>query len=314
MKVGIFGLLTQDTTRISEPGPDIEILDPFETARQIVPQMRSQGAQVIIALTHLSLNDDKQLAQTVNLNLILGGHEHDLIQSQSEGTPIYKMGSDARHLGRIEIKVAMSTGKVESDCKVIPVTKSVPEEPRARAIIDDYEKQLENKLGVKLDEKVGESGVDLDAQQLAVRARESNLGDFIADTFREVTKADVALINGGGIRSDRIYPAGPITNRQVYSILPFRNKVVLINVTGAELRTALERGVSRIVEDKEDGGFPQVSGFQFVYNGLRPKGSRVMGVTVGGQAIDDNKTYKLATINYLADGNEAMTYFAANRI
>jgi 5'-nucleotidase len=305
VKVGIFGLLTKDTMKNSQPGPDIEFLDPIATARSLVPQMRAQGATVIIALTHLAMEEDKRLAQAVRLDLILGGHDHELMQSQAAGTPIYKMGSDARNFGRIEVKIAAETGEVQNiEARIIPVTKDVPEESRTRAIIDDYERRLEEKLGVKLDDTIGESTVALDAEQESVRGRESNVGDLIADTFREVTKADVALINGGGIRSDRLYPAGPITNRHFYSILPFKNKVVLIQVKGSELRKALERGVSSVVENREDGGFPQVSGLQFVYNGLRPPGSRLVSVTVQGQPLDDNRTYSLATISYLASGNE----------
>lgn len=310
VRVGIFGLLTQETLRISQPGPDTDILDPFETARRIVPQMRAQGAQVIIALTHLSLDEDTRLAKAVKLDLILGGHEHEMIQSQSEGTPIYKMGSDARNLGRIEMKVDARTGQVQGIvCRVTPVTKGVQEEPRAKAMIDEWEKKLEDALKVKLDDSVGETTVDLDALETSVRARESNAADFIADAFREATGADVALTNGGGIRSDRIYPAGAITNRRVYSMLPFKNDVVLISVTGADLRKALERGVSQVVENQEDGGFAQVSGLRFVYNGLQPPGSRVVSVKVGTQDLDDNRTYKLATISYLADGNQGYDMF-----
>jgi 5'-nucleotidase len=305
VRVGIFGLLTKDTMKNSQPGPDIDFLDPIATARSLVPQMRAQGATVIIALTHLAMEEDKRLAQAVRLDLILGGHDHELMQSRAAGTPIYKMGSDARNLGRIEVKIAAKTGEVQNiEAQIIPVTKDVPEESRTRAIIDDYERRLEEKLGVKLDDTIGESTVALDAEQESVRGRESNVGDLIADTFREVTKADVALINGGGIRSDRLYPAGPITNRHFYSILPFKNKVVLIQVKGSELRKALERGVSSVVENGEDGGFPQVSGLQFVYNGLRPPGSRLVSVTVQGQPLDDNRAYSLATISYLASGNE----------
>ncbi|HYV07523.1 MAG TPA: 5'-nucleotidase C-terminal domain-containing protein [Blastocatellia bacterium] len=308
VKFGIFGVLTLETLHTSQPGPDIEIQDPISVGQTIVQQMRAQGAQVIIGLTHLSVDDDKKLAKAAPINLILGGHEHELIQTQSGDTPIYKMGSDARNLGRIELRVSASTGAVQSiDCKVIRVTKDVPEDTRTRAIIDEYEKQLEARLGVSLDEKIGESQVDLDAQQTSVRAKESNLGNLIADTFREWTNSDVALVNGGGIRSDRLYPAGPVTNRHVYSILPFKNKIVLIQVTGAELRQALERGVSRVVEEGEDGGFAQVSGVRFVYDGKRAPGSRIVSATVGKNKLDNKKSYKLATVSYLADGNEGYT-------
>lgn len=317
VKVGIFGLLTQDTAQTSQPGPDIKFLDPIETARTTVARMRAQGAKVIIALTHLPMDEDKQLAQAVKLDLILGGHDHDLLQSQSAGTPIYKMGSDARNFGRIELKIAAKTGEVQSiDAQIIPVTEDRGEDARIKAIVDDYERRLEEELKVKLNDNVGtppetgESEVPLDATQESARGRESNVGDFIADTLREATKADVALINGGGIRSDRLYPAGPIKYRHVYSILPFNNnKVVLIQVKGAELRKALERGVSRVVENKEDGGFPQVSGLRFVYNGLRPSGSRIVSVTVNGQPLDDNRDYLLATISYLAAGGEGYDMF-----
>jgi len=311
VRVGIFGLLTADTAQTSQPGPDIEILDPIATARDLVPQMRAQGAQVVIGLTHLLLADDKRLAEAVPLDLILGGHDHQLIAPEAGMTPIYKMGSDARNLGRLDLKIDARSGKLQSsEWTVIPVTQGVQEDARVRAIIDDYENKLGGVLGgINLEEKIGESTVDLDAEQESVRAREANVGDFIADTFREATGADVGLVNGGGLRSDLLYKAGPITNRIVYSILPFKNKVVMIAVTGAELRSALERGVSRIIEQTEDGGFPQIAGLRFVYNGLRPPGSRITSVTVGGQPLDDNKSYKLATISYIAGGNEGYDMF-----
>jgi 5'-nucleotidase len=310
VKLGIFGVLTTETARTSQPGPKIKFLDPFATARDLVAEMKNQGVHVIVALTHLQMSDDEQLARTVKVNLILGGHEHELLQSQPGGIPIYKMGSDARNLGRIDVKVVARTGEVQSiNLQVIPVNKGVPEDPRVRAVIDDYEKQLEARLGVKLDDRIGEAEVDLDAVQAAVRAREANIGNFIADCLRDLMSADVALVNGGGIRSDRLYPKGPITNRHVLSILPFKNKVVAIQVTGSDLRQALERGVSRVVEEGEDGGFPQVAGLQFVYNKANQPGSRVLSVTVGGKPLDNNATYKLATSSYLAGGNEGYDMF-----
>jgi 5'-nucleotidase len=310
VKIGIIGLLTQDTAHTSQPGPTISFLGPIPTARDLAAELRSQGVTVVIALTHLAMSEDQQLAREVKLDLILGGHEHELLQSTSNGTPIYKMGSDARNLGRIELKIDSKTGQVSTiDLKIIPVTKDVPEDPRTRSIIDDYERQLEARLGVKLDDKVGQSDVELDAQQASVRGRESNVGDFVADCYRAETGADVAIVNGGGIRSDRLYPKGPITNRHVYSMLPFKNKLVMIEVTGSELRQALERGVRKVVEEREDGGFPQVSGLRFVYDKSHPPGSRVVSVTVGGKSLSEGATYKLATINYLADGNEGYEMF-----
>lgn len=311
VKVGVFGLLTTDTKNISSPGPDIDFLDPIATACDIVPKMRKDGAQFIVALTHLSMEEDKKLAQAVKINLILGGHEHDMLQSISAGTPIYKMGSDARLLGRIDVQIDAQTGEVKSiDCKFIPARKDVAEEPNIKAIIKGYEDKLEAHLKVKLDEPIATSTVVLNAKQEIVRAQESNMGDYIADLLIEETKADVALINGGGIRSDREYPPGAITNRQIYSMLPFANEVVVIEVKGNELRQALEHSVENVVKGQgfqEDGGFLQVGGLQFVYNGLSAPKSRVVSVKVNGQPLDENKTYKVVTISYLAEGNQGYT-------
>jgi 5'-nucleotidase len=94
------------------------------------------------------------------------------------------------------------------------------------------------------------------------------------------------------------------------SILPFKNKVVKLQVTGATIRAALEHGVARSAEDREPGRFPQVSGIQFTFDARRPAGSRVTNVTVNGQPLDDNRKYTLATTNFVAvDGGDGYTMF-----
>ena len=94
--------------------------------------------------------------------------------------------------------------------------------------------------------------------------------------------------------------AGTLTRRDVLSILPFKNRVVKLEMTGALLRQVLEHGVARSAEDAEPGRFPQVSGVRFTFDGRRPAGSRITELTVAGQPLDDKKTYTLATSDYLA--------------
>jgi 5'-nucleotidase len=308
-------LLTQDTLNNSKPGPNIQITDPFTTATIMAAQLRAQGAKVIIAITHLGIAQDIQLAKAVKLDLILGGHDHELMLTQSNGTPIYKLGSDARKLGDIEVNISAPDGKIISvNCNAIPVTPNIPEDPRTKAIVDDYEKQLDSKLGVTLSDQLGKTTTDLDALQSTVRASESNVGDYIADAFRQFGNADVGLINGGGLRSDTTYPAGNLSYRDVYSILPFSDKIVVIKVTGAELKKALERSVSKVVEEKQDGAFLQIAGLRFVYSGTRPAGSRVTSVTVNGQPLDDNKEYSVSTTQYVASGSEGYDSFKGKTI
>jgi 5'-nucleotidase len=243
--------------------------------------------------------------------VILGGHEHTLLMAHAGRTPILKMGSDARNVGRIDLTISRATRSVESiDWEVIPVTKSVPDEPQTAAVVAEYE----SKLSVELDKPLGTTTVELDAQQATNRSRETNVGSFVADAYRAALGADVALINGGSIRSNTTYGPGPVTKRHVFEILPFEDPVVKIEVTGKMLRAALENGVSRIVESVEEGRFPQVSGLRFVYDASRPPGSRVVSVTVGGAPIEDARTYTLATTTFLAEGGDDYAVLKSARV
>ena len=157
---------------------------------------------------------------------------------------------------------------------------------------------------------MGHTDVELDARSEANRTHETNVGDFIADAYRAALGADVALFNGGSIRADTIIGAGDLTRRDVLSMLPFKNKVVKVEVTGATLRAALEHGVSRSAEDKEPGRFPQVSGLRFSFDASRPAGSRLTSVTVGGQPLDEQRTYTLAAPTFVVkDAGDGYTMF-----
>jgi 5'-nucleotidase len=216
------------------------------------------------------------------------------------------MWSDARLIGRIDLNVNARSGKLESmDWEIIPVTSDVAEDPAAAAAINEYE----TKLSAELDKPVGTSAVELDARQLTNRSQETNLGSFVADAFRASAGADVALLNGGSVRSNTTYGPGTITKRDVRSVLPFENPIVKVEVNGTTLRAALEHGVSRIVEEAEAGLFPQVSGLRFAFDGARSPGSRVVDVTVNGQPLDNAKTYTLATSMYILNGGDGYTMF-----
>ncbi|HZG52078.1 MAG TPA: bifunctional UDP-sugar hydrolase/5'-nucleotidase [Pyrinomonadaceae bacterium] len=312
VRVGLFGLLTTDTKQSSSAGADVEFRDPCRTAREMTKQLRKRGARTIVALTHLTIEQDKQLARCApDIDVIIGGHEHSVLQSLSGRTPIFKMGSDARNLGRIDLNIQRRDGRLESiDWEIIPVTDELADDPQAAAVIGDYEKRL----AAELDLPVGRTTVELDARQETNRTRETNLGSFIADAYRKYAGADVALLNGGSIRSNTTYAAGALTKRDVLSILPFENPIVKIEVTGATLRAALEHGVSRIREEREAGLFPQVSGLRFTYDGRLAPGARVTSVTVGDAPLDPAKTYTLAVNTYVLGGGDGYTMFKDARL
>ncbi len=141
----------------------------------------------------------------------------------------------------------------------------MPEDPELKAFAAYYQEKLEKDLG----QPIAQVGIPLIyGENHESRYQETNIGNFIADSYRSYFKADIGLMNGGGIRAS--VPAGKFTLRDAYSILPFRNKVILASVTGETIRTALEHGVSNV--ENLGGGFLQVSGITYSYDRSNPKG------------------------------------------
>lgn len=310
VKVGIFGLVLPETKITSKPGNNVEFLNPCDTAKEIVSELHGQGVKVVVALTHLSMREDKEVARCAGVNLIIGGHEHTLLESHAGNAPIFKMTSDARELGRIDLNIS-PTGELESiDWKVIPVDSTTPEAPEFAAIYRKYASLL-----AELASPIGSTRVALDARSKENRTRETNVGNFITDAFRKATTADVGFMNGGSVRADSIIGPGKLTQRDLLSMLPFKNKLVKIEVTGATLRAALEHGVSRSAEDSEPGGFPQVSGIHFTFDASRPPGSRVVEAKVNGLPLDDAKKYSLTTTTFTGlDGGDGYTMFKGSTV
>src|SRR3712207_5291380 len=311
VKVGIFGITLPETKTTSKPGADTVFGDPCETAKRVVPQIRAAGANAVVALTHLSLAQDKALARcaadspATRIDVIIGGHEHTLLESSSGGTPIFKMTADARELGRIDLNIDPKTGRVESiDWEIITVNSKTEDDPAFASVVEKYGKLLK-----ELETPVGRTEVALDARSATSRTEETNIADFIADSFRKAAGSDVALINGGSIRADDVLPAGDLTVRDVLSILPFGNDLAVIEVTGDVLLQALEHGVSLTGPGAEPGRFAQVSGIRYSFDASKLPGARVSDVTVNGRPLDAKKTYTLVTTSFVAGGGDQYAMF-----
>lgn len=311
VKIGFIGLLLPETKQTSSMEDNLEVQDYCKVAKQYVPQMRKKGANVVVGLTHLSMSQDKELAKCAQFDLILGGHEHSLLQSSSNGTPIFKMTSDGRELGRFNLNINQKTGRLSSlDWEVVPVTDKIADAPEFEPIMAKYKDLL-----LKLAEPVGMTTEMLDATSVASRTKETNVGNFVADVYRQATGADIGLVNGGSIRADLTYNPGVIAKRDVLSILPFNNPIIKIEITGKLLRQILEHGVAVSAEESEPGRFPQVSGISFTFDVSKPAGSRIVKLYVGGKPADDNKTYTLATSDFLVSrGGDGYTMLKEGKV
>lgn len=314
IEIGFVGLVLPETKETSAMDTTLTVRDYCKVAKPIVAEMRrKRKVSAVIALTHLSMTQDKELARCAKFDLILGGHEHSLLQAAANGTPIFKVTSDAREVGRVTLNFNSRTKKLESlDWAVIPVTDEIKDAPEFAAVVDKYRGLLE-----QLAVRVGATSVELDALSHSNRQKETNLGDFIADSYRQAAGADIGFVNGGSIRADLTYQPGVLTKRDVLSILPFNNPIVKVAVTGATLLRILEHGVARSGpgEDTEPGRFPQVSGLRFEWDASKPAGSRVVNVAVGGKPLDTASLYTIATSNFLvANAGDGYTMFKEGKV
>ena len=314
--VGFIGLITPDTARLSSAGPSLSFPPVLETAAAAVKELRAKGASVVVALTHLTIEEDRELASKVKgIDLILGGHDHDPISFYEGSTLILKAGHDAQYLG--VVKLAVET----KDAGKGPVTATVPTEwrfvttagvapdPEVETVVEGYTKRLDSDLAAV----IGTTTTDLDSRKDVVRSREASMGNLIADALRDTLKADVAITNGGGIRADALHPAGStLTRKDIFAELPFGNVGVLVEMSGQDLISTLEHGVSKVEE--KAGRFPQVSGLTMTYDPKAPAGRRVTSIMVGGKPVDPQATYRIATNDYMLKGGDGYAAFPRSKV
>ncbi len=306
VRVGIVGLLTPDTPRLSKPGPGFRFGELLPAARREAAELRRQGADLLVALTHCTLEEDRILAASGLFDLILGGHDHHLVTEIASRTPLFKAGSDARdalHL-RLHFDASPAEGGrpvlVRTAWDVLPVDGRWAEDERVLPLARQYGRDVEQRLG----ETVGETAVPLDARGETVRRGESNLGNFAADAVRAALGADAALLNAGGFRLNRVLGPGPLSRRDLAGLLPFRNALVVLSASGEDLRRALEHGLALRARHGQTGAMPQVSGLRLAYDLQRPDGERIVALEVGGRPVEPGRRYTLATSSYLAGGGD----------
>lgn len=285
--------------------PDLIYKSASETAKLLAPQLREQGAELVVVVSHQREPNDDKLAKNLPpglVDIILGGHDHYYAHTVVNGTHVLRSGSDFKQLSYIEA-FRKSDGRTGWDFNITrrDVIRSLPEDPAALGLVE----RLTSSLGAKLEKPVGYTVTPLDGRFTTVRQHESNLGNFVCDLMRFYYAADCAMMAGGTIRGDQIYPPGVIRLKDLLNCFPFEDPVVLLRVRGRALLDALENGVSQL--PSLDGRFTQVSNISFGYKLDAPSGSRITFANVGGKRIDLQKEYVLATRGYMARGKDGFS-------
>ena len=242
-------------------------------------------------------------------DVILSGHDHDLWLNYDGRTAAIESSYDAHFVTCIDITftVRMNEGRREVvwHPEFRPIdTRYVEPDAEIAAVVEQYESRLSKQLDVA----IATTQVELDSRNATVRTQEAAIGNLMADAMRTETGAAIAITNGGGIRSGKVYPPGStLTRRDMMAELPFRNTIALLDISGRAIRAGLENGFSAL--PRAAGRFPQVSGLKIVVDPSRPVGQRIISVMADGKPLEDTKIYKLATNDFMARGGDGYEAF-----
>ena len=296
--VGLFGLTLRGDYRSY-----VRCGDPDSAATLAVDTLTALKADLIVGITHQNADADRDLlAHEPRIDLILGGHEHEAQDSVVSGRHVLKADANSRSAqfatlwgGKGEWRQAVALVRIDS---------RLPDDTATARVAEAWADSLRKRLGPE--RTVGTAEAPIDARDAVSRRRESPIGDLVTDALRAGTGAEVALLNAGAMRLDDVIPAGPISNYQMESIFLFADetRIVTFPLAGSRLREVLEHGVSDASFGR--GGFLQVSGLRFTFDGSRVSGSRLGDVErSGGGQIAPSDTVRVAMAAYPAcDGGD----------
>jgi 5'-nucleotidase len=268
-KVGLFGLTLQGNYLRA-----VQCADPDSAAQRVVETLTSEGADVIVGITHQPIRADRDLlVREPRIDLLLGGHEHQAQDSAVSGRHVVK--ADANAVSAQFVTLWGGKGSWRQAVGLVPINSSLPPDTAVGRVVAEWTDSLQKRLGPA--RVVGQTTMPLDPSTSVSRRRESVVGDLVSDAMRSGTGADVALLNSGTLRLNDLIPPGPISNHQLEAVFPFadQTRVVTFPMTGAGLRRLLEHGVSSGVLGT--GGFLQVSGLSFTFDPSKPSGRRLVG-------------------------------------
>lgn len=303
VRIGITGLAYEQSARMSSPG-DLVINPTIATAKSEAEGLRRDGADFVMAALHCNRGDALVLQFARTADLLLTGHTHDLFVNFDGACAVVESGYDAHYVTCVDVAI---TVKIDGDKRTttwwpqfrVIDSATVTPDPEMAAAVALFETQLIEKIGLP----IGTTAVALDSRTGTVRTREAAIGNLFADAMRASTRADAAVINGGGIRAGKQYAAGTkLTQGDILAELPFNNRVVVVEMTGRDLKAAMENGVSQL--PRPAGRFPQVSGIRFDFDVTREPGSRVIGMQVAGAPLDPARNYRVAVLDFLARGGD----------
>lgn len=337
LRIGFFGMETPETRTKVNPSmiKGLNFLnksDNYVCAQAQVDELKTQGADLVICLSHLGVDDESApdgnrsvdlYANTNGIDFMIDGHSHTVMTAGSAGEPVQSTGTKCDNIGIVQIDNATKTIDDHYLITLENLAQEVTTSANANLIFQ--------RVNSEYDKVLGHTAIDLNGQKdPGNRTQETNLGDLITDALKwsvlkekDALSVDedhvVAITNGGGIRAS--IDAGAITKNDINTVLPFGNTVAVVYVTGEELLEVLE--ASTFCTPSAIGGYPQTSGIKFTIDTTKPyqQGeaypdstyyapaaiTRVTIESINGKPFSLTDTYAVVTNNFCAAGGD--TYY-----
>ncbi|MCP9485130.1 MAG: 5'-nucleotidase C-terminal domain-containing protein [Gaiellaceae bacterium MAG52_C11] len=349
VKIAVVGITNPEAPTLVFPGSfgTIQVTDPVAAANKARKAAKKAGANIFVAIAHLGATGTDPATgeptgplldfakQVKGFDVILGDHTDVAVNTVVDHTLVVENRSKGVTYARTTLVFDPHQKRtIERSAEfVTPLSSAVTPDPAIEAMLQPYRDQLAPIFGTQL----GVSTVEVPRSDAcgnsAGRTCESKVGNVVTDALRATYGTDFAITNSGGLRASLtcpttdiatdfcpsfVPPPFPITRGQVNTVLPFGNVAVTLTVNGAELKTMLENGVSKM--PAVDGRFAQVSGLCFTYDISAVAGSRVTGAV--RQAVDGSCTgtavdltaassYTLSENDFMAAGGDGYPVFSS---
>lgn len=289
LKIGFFSVVIP-----SNPQNYVDYKDIYTQAKRAYESLKDK-ADVIFGLTHVSINQDKKIAELLqDIPLIMGGHEHNNMLVEVGATKIAKADANAKTVYIHRINYNKKTKDLKLTSELLPITNKTKSDSLVATIVSKWNAILDNQIRQVIEnpnEVILNAKIPLDGRDIPIRSTQTNLGKLIAKAMAYGFNNDVdcALVNGGSIRLDDQL-VGEITSIDIFRVLPFGGGIVKVTLKGSLLKEVLEYGKSKA----GTGAYLQRYNVEF--------DSKTNTWVVNGQPIDSNKVYKVAFSDYLLKG------------
>ena len=313
LKIAIIGLATPETAYKTNPkySKNYSFADPAKTVIQLIPELKQQGADIIVVLSHLGsevepltqqvTGEAADLARATTIDAIISGHTHQKVAGEANSVPIVQAAYNGRAVGKLTFSFSKTDRQVVTAASnVIDLSaNNLVADPVVQAIVDKVQEEVapvKNKV-------LGHTIYELQHEKFT----HSVLGQWVTDSMRDRVKADIAFENGGGLRTS--IPAGAITLGTLYQVVPFDNTLITIELTGKQIMAVLEHGINN-----QQIGMVQFSGLIVEYDKSLPDGKKIVKVTLtDGSKLNLTKTYKVVANDFLAQGGDGFTVFSQGK-